>query len=507
MGAESTWADIANGVDARRGITLELIERVLGLPAGVQCILLTGYAGAGKTAALMRAGCEVARSGKSVYFFKAEEALDHRSFVEFCRSLGDHGAVFFIDRAARHTRSLELIGKDLAPDANVHLVLADRPHTIFPRRKRLEALRPQEISMPELDREDVELVLDKLDENGFLGVLQGKPRAQQVNAFLVRAKKQLLVALREATSGRGFDAILQEEFETLEGEQAKLAYTIASLAVMHGAPGIRRRHLLACLDGTDESKARVLRDSLREVVIPVSPESELLAPRHRLIGQFVAENTAPRRLRRTAIERLLCQIAGDITPQTIRRRVPEYVAYRGLVNYKGLRRLFGPDYETLVEIYEAIKPFYKHDFLYWLQYGRTELEFDHFDLAEKNLDQSLAIRQDSFHTLHHLGVLCLKRSYTQGAYAEREDDAKRGEELLFEQIELRGAEDPYPYAAYLHHKLECVLVFGGSDRRRALDRLRSMAQKAKALHPLDRQLRESCERVEREYMMQTVSRR
>src|SRR5262249_26651672 len=56
--------------------------------------------------------------------------------------------------------------------------------------------------------------------------------------------------MKEATWGKGFDVILTHEFNTLSGENARLAYLIACIAYMHGA-AVRRRHVIASIGGTD----------------------------------------------------------------------------------------------------------------------------------------------------------------------------------------------------------------------------------------------------------------
>jgi hypothetical protein len=72
--------------------------------------------------------------------------------------------------------------------------------------------------MPDLNSDDCSRIIDNLAEFGFLGALQGKPRADQLREFLVRSRKQLLVAMKEATSGRGFDAIIADEYDSLSAD-------------------------------------------------------------------------------------------------------------------------------------------------------------------------------------------------------------------------------------------------------------------------------------------------
>src|SRR5206468_12280924 len=130
----------------------------------------------------------------------------------------------------------------------------ERPPVVRPRIRRMRRSAPTVLEMPYLDKDDGERIIEKLEEFGVLGDLRGKSRSDQLRQFLGRSKKQLLVAMKEATSGKGFDVILTHEFNSLSGENARLAYLISCMAYMHGAP-VRRRHLLASVGGTDVEKA------------------------------------------------------------------------------------------------------------------------------------------------------------------------------------------------------------------------------------------------------------
>jgi hypothetical protein len=171
-----------------------------------------------------------------------------------------------------------------------------------------------------------------------LGSLQGRSRTEQLREFLSRSKKQVLVAMKEATLGRGFDAILTNEF-----------YTLAS----DGAEGVRRGAVLV-----------------------------------------------------------------------------------------------------------------------WLQFGRAELYFDHFAIAENSLNQFLGIRDagsGNFQALHHMAVLFLKRALSIENLALAEADIKRGEEILLSQIRERGHLDTYPYEGLVSHKLKWLLRKQGPHMREEME--------------------------------------
>lgn len=142
--------------------------------------------------------------------------------------------------------------------------------------------------------------------------------------------------------------------------------------------------------------------------------------------------------------------------------------------------------------------------MFWLQYGRAELEFNNFDRAKNFLDQSLGINPQSNHTLHHLGILYLKRAYTAYPYGEALADQEKGEQILLEQIKTRGATDPYPYAALLFHKLRFLSLVKSKDHAERMEALYRLACTARESHPFDRAILEAAQRVERTYLSLAV---
>lgn len=502
LGAEPNWVDIVYSLDAPRSITTVVQQTLSELPIGIHVVALTGAAGSGKSTTMRRAAYELTRAGHTVYFSKAPHRLDSGPIVDLVEGLDSQRVLIFVDDAVQQLDTLNAVLTDIPTSANVVFVIADQSHLLSPRIASLK-LRPTSlITMPQLDQKDCEAILDRLQHFGLLGVLTGKARPEQLREFLIRSRKQLLVAMKEATSGRGFDIIIAQEYGTLVSESARLAYAVACLAYMHGA-AVRRRHLLACLDGSDYECATVLRTQLTDVLLPWRESDEFLSPRHRVIARQVVTEAAPRQILRNGIARFISTIAADITPQNITRRTPEYIAYRGIINFDNMHMIFGDAYDLIDGLYADLKPFCDGNFLYWLQRGRLEVHFDQFDTAQNYLDASLAIR-DSVQAWHYLGVLNLKRAIAEpndGAAAEL---AARGEEVLRRQILDRGYEDPYPYAALVEHKLHYL------DRHRSqrygaqVEEMYKLAQEGIQRHPFDEAVKAAHQQAYRQYLMLSV---
>jgi SIR2-like domain len=502
-GAEPTWEDIAHNVDAQRAITSELLDLVQTDESGVRTFVLTGQAGSGKSTTMRRLAYELARSGHTVYFSKTAQTLDTTPIIQLIKAT-DRNIYFFLDDARSHVRAVDQLVRELSGLSDVTFVLADRSHILLPKLQRAhKTLKDNLLEMPQLVKEDCERIIDKLEEAGLLGVLAGKPRHQQLREFLGRSWKQLLVAMKEATLGRGFNVIIEDEFRTLASDSARLAYTIACIAYMHSAP-IRRRHLLACLEGTDIQKSNVLARDLRGVVVPWKNNDTFVSPRHRVIAHHIAIEAAPFEFKQSAIKQFLIQISAEVTPAQIRLRTPEYVAYRGLINFDNMLQLFGINYDIIIEIYDELKDYYGDDFLFWLQYGRAEVYFDNFDSAENHLNYSLGLRSDNFQAKHNLGVLFLKRSLSQENAAAAAADARRGETLLLEQIQERGDIDAYSHSALVKHKLRYLQRYRSVKFGEELEGLKKLADVGLQKHPFDTSMKDAHDEIYRAYLMQAV---
>ena len=501
LGAEPSWADIAYNVDAPRGITSRLIQLLTDLRGGTHVCLLMGPAGSGKSTSLRRAAYELARNGSTVYFAKGLHRLELGPLIALSENLGDRHAFVFVDDGVLHLDRLNEAITAL-PRQNLTFVVADQTHLLQPRLGDLRA-KPSFIEvMPALNEADCEALLDTLSHFGLLGVLTGRPRAEQLNAFLIRSRKQLLVAMKEATSGKGFDIIIAQEYGSLVSDEARLAYVVACLVHSHG-PAVRRRHLLACLDGSDYERAVVLNSQLADILTPrYNTDQDLLVPRHRVIARQVTKETASRAVVKEGIVRFIRAVGGEITPTNITRRTIEYQAFRGLLQFDQMRALFGDAYELIDSIYAEVKPFCDGNFLYWLQRGRLEVHFDHFETAQNYLDSSLAIR-DSYQAWHYVGVLKLKRAAAEPEVGVAHELAQEGEAILRRQMYERR-NDSYPKAALVEHKLKYLLSRPGNNLVKEIRDLFQLAKQALREHPFDDAVRDAHEQAFRAYLTLAV---
>lgn len=505
LGAEPTWNDIGERRDGDRAISQSLIGKLASDTKEFACLVLIGPAGSGKTTCIMRVANELSAQGHQVFFARGSHRLDLNGILDVLEkdTAATHRVFLFIDVVSQHIGSIMNCRERLKESNRLTLILIDRSNRYATKCGRIEELSPDVVPMPDLAEPDVRSILQRLEHFGFLGALKDKSHEERVRLFMERASRQLLVAMREATSGKDFALILQGEFEELV-KAAQLAYTICCIAVSRGAPGVYTKHLSPCLPISGFAKGAVIDELLRGVLVPSNDAGTMVKPRHGLIARWVAHEIAPIELRLEALRTFLKQVSSHINPSQIRQRSPAFLAYRGMINSEGLKELLDGNTAAILDLYEELRPFYANDFLFWLHFGMAHIDGKNLDHAENCLNQSLALYPNSHQTLNHLGILYLLQARDSLNPAAGQTKASEGMRLLMEQIRGRGDYDAYPYHAYLTHVSRWYMHAGNLIPQEDWEALRKVGTEARAKHRMDDGIRAAADEVEFSYLRRLI---
>jgi len=230
-GAEATWADIRDEIAPPREAMWALLEAMFDeldnpeLPA--TAYLLNGHAGTGKTHVAQSLLYLIARDfGKPVVVHIPGTPLavdDLRSLIE--SNPGDRVVVLVQDGAELCEELARFHKRAFRSKLPVTLIIEERTNQWETAMQRCHSrFTPEGFGLGRLSSREVGNVLDALTENGALGALEGSDRATQIEHFDSVAHKELLVALREITSGQKFDEIVVDEFNSIPSDLAKEAY-------------------------------------------------------------------------------------------------------------------------------------------------------------------------------------------------------------------------------------------------------------------------------------------
>ena len=400
LGTKPDWQSIFSNLDAHREcadlLHHEVQQRLnADHPSG---IVVSGSAGSGKSTILMRAAADLAATGTQVFFLDQFQGLAPYHVAPALAAAADRFVVF-VDDASNHLSLISaFVEANRVMPRRMVLVAAERSNRRGRVLQRLSELSDDchLFEMPNLSDRDIDSLIDKLGENNLLGKLAGKTRNEQRYEFAFRAEKQLLVAMREATKGEDFDLIILNEFESIESDEAKIAYLSICLGTSFGAQ-ISLEQFISFTDLFPNEALLLLDSELKEIVIRREPYQRSLHARHRVIADALLDELAPRALVKTAYIRLLQTLAHDIDFSRSKHS-RSFELYRDVINHDSIQRRFRADIQSARDIFRSLESYLKTDYHFFLQYASLELEFGELATAENYLTQAeeLAPHVDDF---------------------------------------------------------------------------------------------------------------
>lgn len=503
LGATPRWEDILRDLDAPRVLTQMLLERVeTAITSGEGLVVgaITGSAGCGKSTILRRLGVRLSQAGRLTFLTNSEDLPAPQELVQALSALPQRSVLLFDNGEIALPLLPELLEAVKGLPNPPIVIVGCRANEYERRGIRLQKVMDvEEYPVDHLSRDEVLGVLRVLEEQGLLGHLQGLSLDQRIAEFesRERAGKQLLVAMREATSGKGFDEIIRNEFDSLEEVDAKLAYLFVALATDAGYR-ISRAQVVRASGLTPGDVLHVLERRLRGIVIPTGTKLDLLVLRHRVIAAYTLDRAAARTLVAQAYKALLPVLAADITGRAYRSTT--FGLFRDLLNHRQVFERFESDLEEARQVYESVEYPLRTESHFWLQYGLLELDYGNLDFAENYLRQAESLSPKSHYIRNSIGHLYLKHA----ARADTETSAlqwlREGSEILLEQMERDDS--PYPYHSYCSQRLAWLhrWVPKSDARKEELEHLRDVIARGKKAHPQNGMIRRLAGDIEREYL-------
>ncbi len=504
LGTKPDWQSIFSHLDAHResaDLLHDEVQQRLNLDHA-SGIVVSGSAGSGKSTILMRAAANLAAAGTQVFFLDQFQGLAPYHVAPALAAAADRFVVF-IDDASNHLSLIAaFVEANRVTPRRMVLVAAERSNRRGRVLQRLSALSANDhlFEMPNLSDRDIDSLIDKLGEFNLLGKLAGKTRNEQRYEFAFRAEKQLLVAMREATKGEDFDLIILNEFESIESDEAKIAYLSICLGTSFGAQ-LSLEQFISFTDLFPNEALLLLDSQLKEIVIRREPHQRSLHARHRVIADALLNELAPRALVKTAYIRLLQTLAHDIDFSRSKHS-RSFELYRDVINHDAIQRRFRVDIQSARDIFRSLESYLKTDYHFFLQYASLELEFGELATAENYLTQAEELapyRDDFIQTTKAL--LFYKQSAASSRIHEATVLRDEARIVLLAQIEERP-NDPYPAHIFCTQELEWWEKWPTKleDRRQLINALREDVTRYVKKYPFSTRLRALKEKIDGKYL-------
>jgi tetratricopeptide (TPR) repeat protein len=360
----------------------------------------------------------------------------------------------------------------------------------------------QEFLVPHLSRKEIIGVLTVLERENLLGQLKGMSQEERIREFETKANKQLLVAMREATSGRGFDEIIEDEYRTLTPQESAILYLCVALATEAGYR-MTLQEFVGCSELPPAESLSLLNRNLRDIVLRTGVNDDLLMLRHRRIAEHMVHGAAPRPALREAYLHLLGVLSSEIGGQ---RRSRTFSLFKTLINHHTVYRRFEENINEARQVYDSVLPKFSQNAQFLLQYGSLEMEAGNLSIAQNYLDQADSLDTGNPFIQNAKGQLLLKRAIKAPNKATAIILRDDGSKVLMDNITNLELDDAYCYHIYCMLRLSWVRVWGQTheEKKAELESLREFANKAFRKYPLDRRISEAKLEIERDYFSLAV---
>ena len=230
-GFDLGWYSILKGLDVRRKLTDILLTDVIIRPEDDRPSLSELYgikseAGSGKTVLLRRIGWESAIEAEVLTLFVRKYGSPCVEDLIELNRLTNQRIFLLWDNAADHASEIgKLMAQARQAKLPITIITAERKNEWNMSCDRLDQFLSDSFTLRYLNEEELLVLVRLLEEHDCLGPnLRGKTIEQRVELLKLKAGRQLLVSLHEATMGSPFEDILQNEYENIRPLKAQQLY-------------------------------------------------------------------------------------------------------------------------------------------------------------------------------------------------------------------------------------------------------------------------------------------
>ncbi len=459
-GFQPTWPDIIDGVAAELDVLtigMKLVSEFLSINSIISFI---GPAGSGKTTLLMQICYQLTKIRLVNVYFIQEPIANIKKTILALDQTAENGyvnviAIDNIDIVADEI--FEVLDSDRL--SNTKFIVAERQNSWNKRTHfKLKKFTIKEVLVNQFSFNDTEKIINKIQQYGSWTILGQLSKEERIRKLFNGANKQLLIALMEATYGRGYGDIITSDYNSLSSNEERMFFLMVAL--------ITEQNLSAPVSLIDRalnitgalSKTAILSEHLAGIIIS---QGRTLFARHQVYARYLLVNVIPPEHSSEAIKALLQVFSHYKSPVIKNLDKREATIYKKLINHKFLWDILKGNRTLIIGLYNELEKFFEQDGLFWLQYGLA--------LRDQQLDQEaldkLRTAYSAYqmaHTQHALGqqlliIGCMSDNKELAAtYAEE------ARQLLLPLDEIIDSDDTYPLVTLAEGHTKLILNHNGT---------------------------------------------
>lgn len=509
QGASPTWNDIFKDNDIPRTITqsiFNLIEDKFQSNTStdkISIINILGTAGSGKSTIIKRLGVQLTQNGRTVFLTYSDFIPRIDYIIDVISSIKEPVVLIFDNAKNVYSQISNLIKESTRLDKPPIFILTIRNNQYDKLNYYLdpEIINKTDFVIPDLDDEEIINLILKLDNNNLLGILKGKSKQDRFNEFKYKAKKQILVAMKEATKGLSFDEIIKDEFNEISPYEARVLCLCVALNTELGYTNTKQDFIGFSKVSHVESLT-YLNTTLAGTIIWVGNGTDKFILRHRILADYIIKYCADVDMLKDAYIRVLSILAPELKRNYGPSR--KFSLYKSLINHHTLYYRFKNSISHARDVYDSISTFFNTDSQYWLQYGSLEVEGEGGDLslAENYIDQAASINPNNPHIQNAKCNLYYKQSSYCNDYIFALEYKRKADELARELLLTVGKEDPHIHHIYCRGNYYFISkwIKIRSEKKDKLKALKKLIDDAVKTHPRDKKLDIAAQAINRSYI-------
>lgn len=428
-GDKPSWSLISKEAYFKRDIEDAVydycLEHITGSKDKPTLISLLEPAGYGTTTLLMSLAVRLIKDRAGHVFYLKEGQVFNQGDLEFASNFSDEQPIFIIDDAPKYKRQLEsVIHRYRELDKRALFIVGSRKNEWY--QQAGYSLGGKEFNLEQLSDEEINLLISFLQEHSSLGDLELLSDELRISAIKNNLGKELLVVMREATEGRAFDAILEDEYRKIGNPSAQKIYLIVSCFYQFGS--LMRTGLLSELCSINEAKIHpVINKYLDGVIVSedINPIRGIygVRPRHKKIAEVVWERCGDSASRDDILEQSLMRL--NLTYHQDRDAFESFIRSDKLIDSIST-------FEGKVQFFEQacrkdpVNPYI------WQHYARMLSRSEKYELALDQINKAIEI--DPKRILYHtkgkilMDIACNSESidFARKRLSQSEGEFKRG---------------------------------------------------------------------------------
>ncbi|WCL51015.1 P-loop NTPase [Leptospira sp. GIMC2001] len=399
LGFRPIWDDITSSRTIERKIEIELYQEVIN---GIvnpdleyktnKIFILSGNAGDGKTAILMRLAYKLSNEGINVGFIDPDKDFFYSRLKNIVSATEKIEILIIDDVHIYKEKLIPLLNEVIKLNKVKYIILACRSSRVDKVLKFKENLQAPlcEVFCQKLNDEEILDLLKLLESEQMLGALKGKNLSDQIEIIKSKQRndRQLIVSLIEATSGKDLTELIKNEYSELDGINRKI-YGILSIAQNYDSKLSSSELSIAC----DEKNLEYL-NSLKKLEsrgLIFKTNTGYFSLRHRVIARHVFEKVieegdAPYYFE--SIARMAAIVAID-SKMSRNKRIKSLA--RICLGHDRLIEITFKNITKINDMYENISKLYSENPHYWLQRAAVEIEIGELPFAKNHIESALAL--------------------------------------------------------------------------------------------------------------------